>query len=102
VLVAAFASGREDLIADAMRDRLHQPYRSEVCPLLPKLLPLSDTEGILGVALSGAGPAVLILINSEERGKVVEARVRKILQGCEPVEILNCGLESQCAQMLGD
>ncbi|MFZ0661335.1 MAG: homoserine kinase, partial [Acidobacteriaceae bacterium] len=51
VLTAAFATGRGDLIAEAMRDRMHQPYRSKVCPLLPKLLPLSGAEGVLGVAL---------------------------------------------------
>jgi homoserine kinase len=102
VLTAAFASGRGDLIADAMCDRIHQPYRREACPLLPKLLPLSGTEGVLGVALSGAGPAVLVLIDSEERGKGVEERVREILQSDRPAEILHCGLEAQCVQMLGD
>jgi homoserine kinase len=43
VLTAAFATGRADLIAEAMRDRMHQPYRSNVCPLLPMLLPLSGS-----------------------------------------------------------
>ena len=102
VLTAAFAVGRGDLIADAMCDRMHQPYRSKVCPLLPKLLPLPGTEGVLGVALSGAGPAVLVLIDSEKHAEPVEVQIREFLRGSEPVEILRCGLESQCAQMLGD
>lgn len=99
VLTAAFAAGRADFIAEGMRDRMHQPYRSEVCALLPKLLPLSGTEGVLGVALSGAGPAVLILAESKDRASDVEERVREILGSGEQVEILRCGVESRCAQM---
>jgi homoserine kinase len=61
LLVAAFAKGRGDLLRVAMRDRLHQPYRSKVCPLLPLLLPMVDTPGVFGVSLSGAGPSVLLI-----------------------------------------
>ncbi len=64
LLVAAFAQGRGDLLRTAMRDRLHQPYRAKACPLLPLLLPLAEMAGdpaILGVALSGAGPSVLLV-----------------------------------------
>ena len=61
LLVSSFAQGRSDLLATAMHDRIHQPYRMEACPLLPRLLPLSGTSGILGVALSGAGPSVLFI-----------------------------------------
>jgi homoserine kinase len=64
LLVAAFAQGRGELLRTAMQDRLHQPYRAKACPLLPLLLPLADGEGdsgILGVALSGAGPSVLLI-----------------------------------------
>jgi homoserine kinase len=64
LLVAAFAQGRGDLLRTAMQDRLHQPYRAKACPLLPLLLPLiemTENPGILGVALSGAGPSVLLI-----------------------------------------
>jgi homoserine kinase len=62
LLVSAFALDRGDLLRTAMRDRIHQPYRMEACPLLPRLLPLAETTpGVLGVALSGAGPSVLII-----------------------------------------
>jgi homoserine kinase len=61
LLVSAFALGRGDLLATAMRDRIHQPYRIQACPLLGRLLPLSGTPGFLGVALSGAGPSVLMV-----------------------------------------
>lgn len=107
VLTAAFATGRADLIAEAMRDRMHQPYRSQVCPLLPKLLPLSGTEsvpgteGVLGVALSGAGPAVLVLIDSADHATAVEGRIREILGQFEPVSVLSCSLESQPAHIAG-
>jgi homoserine kinase len=64
LLVAAFAQGRGELLRAAMQDRLHQPYRAKACPLVPLLLPLSEVTGdsaILGVALSGAGPSVLLI-----------------------------------------
>jgi homoserine kinase len=64
LLVAAFAQGRGELLRIAMQDRFHQPYRAKACPLLPLLLPLAESSGnspILGVALSGAGPSVLLI-----------------------------------------
>ncbi len=62
MLVAAFTQGRADVLQRAMEDRLHQPYRSAACPLLGMLLPLAGRNGVLGVALSGAGPSVLLLV----------------------------------------
>ena len=62
LLVAAFSQGRGDLLRAAMQDRIHQPYRLKACPLLPLLLPLvEENPSILGVALSGAGPSVLLI-----------------------------------------
>jgi homoserine kinase len=61
LLVAAFAQGRSELLRTAMRDRIHQPYRAKACHLLPLLLSLTDYPGILGVALSGAGPSILLI-----------------------------------------
>jgi len=61
LLVSAFALDRGDLLKFAMQDRIHQPYRMEACPLLPLLLPLAHKPEFLGVALSGAGPSVLLI-----------------------------------------
>lgn len=97
LLTAAFASGRNDLLAEAMRDRMHQPYRREVCPLLPALLPLSGTDGVLGVALSGAGPGVLVLIDTEEHSDRVEGLLREAARLVGPVEVLRCNLEKRPA-----
>ena len=62
LLLAAFSQGRPDLLSVALDDRIHQPYRAPLCPLLPVLQPLAGTPGVLGVALSGAGPSVLIFL----------------------------------------
>jgi homoserine kinase len=63
MLIAAFVSGRTDLMAAALIDRIHQPYRARLCPLLPALEELVGQSGILGVALSGAGPSVLAFLD---------------------------------------
>jgi homoserine kinase len=76
LLVSAFAQGRGDLLRVAMQDRLHQPYRMEACPLLPLLLPLAGEPGILGVALSGAGPAVLLVVEAAFADAIVP-RIRE-------------------------
>lgn len=62
-LLAAFMQGRPDLLAPSLEDRLHQPYRAPLCPLLPILQELTGTPGILGAALSGAGPSVIVFLD---------------------------------------
>lgn len=97
LLTAAFARGEPALLANAMRDWLHQPYRVEVCPLLPKLLPLAGQSGIAGVALSGAGPAVLLLTVSEQAAHGAKALVSAVLEPSSDAELLPCELESRPA-----
>jgi len=86
VLGLAFAQARGDLLRLAMKDRIHQPYRAAICPLLPVLLPLMGEHGILGVALSGAGPAVLVVVDREESvvnaATAVQNRMRSELLIC--------------------
>jgi homoserine kinase len=76
LLVGAFAEGRGDLLRVGMEDRIHQPYRSQVCPLLPVLLPLAGSDGVLGVALSGAGPGVLLVVDSDASVEQVRGRIQ--------------------------
>lgn len=82
LLVAAFAQGRLDLLKSAMEDRMHQPYREEACPLLKALLPLKSEPWIAGMALSGAGPSVLVFLSKdatpEEKTKLLVAGGRGV------------------------
>ncbi|MDQ2834992.1 MAG: homoserine kinase [Acidobacteriota bacterium] len=74
LLVAAFTQNRPELLRIAMRDRIHQPYRMQACPLLPQLLPLLGTHPVLwGVALSGAGPSVLLIAPRSETNGLLPA-----------------------------
>ena len=86
LLALAFAQGRPDLLRLAMRDRIHQTHRATMCPLLPVLLPLVGEQGILGVALSGAGPAVLVIVDGEGHLAAASIAVQNQLVG----ELLIC------------
>ena len=72
LLLAAFTQGRPELLSAALEDRIHQPYRSALCPLLPCLQELKGKSGVLGAALSGAGPSVLIFL--DPRASLPKAR----------------------------
>jgi homoserine kinase len=88
LLGLAFAQGRGDLLRIAMIDRIHQPYRAAVCPMLPQLLPLAGRDGILGVALSGAGPAVLVVVEGEASLPRAAQTVRAALGSGMEAEII--------------
>ncbi len=60
-LMSQIVLGRSDGLREAMADRLHQPYRSELLPGLREILSMEDCPGLLGVALSGAGSTVVAL-----------------------------------------
>lgn len=97
LLIAAFATGRGDLLRVAMQDRMHQPFRGEICPLLPQLLPLAGMPGILGVALSGAGPSVLLLVEEASAMNDLRASVTARIDSTMPIDLIECGIESSPA-----
>jgi homoserine kinase len=87
LLLAAFTQGRHDLLVSALEDRIHQPHRAQLCPLLPCLQEISGKRGILGVALSGAGPSVIIFLDP----RVPAAKTRKAIAA----QLSNCGLPAE-------
>jgi homoserine kinase len=59
LLIAALATGTTSAFPTALEDRLHQPYRKNLVPGLEEILRLR-APGLLGCALSGAGPSILV------------------------------------------
>jgi homoserine kinase len=59
LLIAALATGTTSAFPAAFEDRLHQPYRYALVPGLEEMVKLR-APGLLGCALSGAGPSVLV------------------------------------------
>lgn len=87
LFTGAIAQQRYDMIWEAMRDRLHQPHRESLVPGLAAALALPRMPGLLGIALSGAGPSIVALAesNAEEIGQ----RIAKCFRVESTVRILD-------------
>lgn len=80
LLLAALFQGERHLLATALEDRIHQPYREQLCPLLPALRQFSLRDGVLGAVLSGAGPSVLIFLDSRAPAEKIMTRAESFLR----------------------
>lgn len=95
LFTAALAQRNYDLFWEAMCDQLHQPQRESLVPGLAEALALPKMEGLLGVALSGAGPSILALVT--DRADEIGARLascfkaHKIESTIRTVEVDNDG-----------
>ena len=63
LLVAALATGTKDVFPEALADRMHQPFRAAQVPGMEAILKLR-APGLLGCALSGAGPSILVFFET--------------------------------------
>lgn len=96
LLVAAMATGRVEHLATAMGDRLHQPYRARALfPWLDAVFTAARAAGALGVALSGAGPAVLALAREADAGGVAAAMAGALARAGRPgqARVVSAALE---------
>lgn len=102
LLGLAFAQNRGDLLRVATRDRIHQPYRASICPLLQPLLVLAGSNGILSASLSGAGPSVLVIVENDAQMAEAEAAIRRAVGNLEvellPTRFLPEGAAASCLQ----
>jgi homoserine kinase len=77
LLGAALASGSPELFAEALHDRLHEPYRAAGAPLLAAVrerLP----AGALGATLSGSGPSVIVWARAEDSSLCADELARRL------------------------
>lgn len=65
LLLAALQTGRLELLREAARDRLHQPYRAPLVPGMDEVLAEGESAGALACFLSGAGPTLLALVTGD-------------------------------------
>ena len=61
VLVGALGRGDRELIAMALRDRVHPPYREKLIPEYNKVKTAAEQCGAIAFCISGAGPTLLAL-----------------------------------------
>ncbi|WP_462417486.1 homoserine kinase [Kytococcus sp. Marseille-QA3725] len=61
LLVAALATGRVELLGEAMDDRLHQPYREALVPGVADIHRVARESGAAASCVSGAGPTLLVV-----------------------------------------
>src|SRR5262245_35048065 len=73
LFASALQNQRYDLLWEAMRDRLHQDQRASLVPGIKEALAIEKQEGLLGIALSGAGPSIIALVN--DNGKAIGNRI---------------------------
>ena len=101
LMVAALSSGRADLLAEATRDRLHQPYRVPLFPAGATLLDAAMHAGALGSFVSGAGPTVLALCASNSAvGAVSDALTSTARHEGVAGSLLRLGLSDQGAHVV--
>jgi homoserine kinase len=72
IVTEAFRQGDLDMLAEAMTDKLHQPYRIPLIPGAQAAMEAMKAAGASAVALSGAGPS-LIAFSTRREGAVGRA-----------------------------
>lgn len=73
LLVRGLESGRGEWIGAALQDRLHQPYRQGLIRGYEVVQSAAMGAGALGMAISGAGPTLLALVEPVNAAAVERA-----------------------------
>src|SRR4030095_5321431 len=95
LFTAALVQGRYELLWEAMHDRLHHTRTDSLVAGLAEVLALPKSPGLLGIALSGAGPSVVALVDDKDEaiGRNIAScfRAHKIRSTVRILEVDNDG-----------
>jgi homoserine kinase len=83
-LVAALAAGDLELLARSMDDRIVEPVRKSLIPKFDELKQASLAAGALGGGISGSGPSIFMLCETDE---VADDVLDAMVKACDPIGI---------------
>lgn len=87
VLPGAFARGDDTLLASALKDRLHQPYRSNLIPEYDAIKAIAAQNGCNAFCISGAGPTLLALTTNSGLAEDMAEEVKSLDHHWQIVEL---------------
>jgi homoserine kinase len=73
LLMQGLASGNRNWLKAALQDKVHQPYRKSLIPHFDAVEAAAIASGALGLVISGAGPTLLALADSQSASAVAAA-----------------------------
>ncbi|MFZ5943485.1 MAG: homoserine kinase [Bacillota bacterium] len=97
--VNAMLTGDLSMLKTAMEDKLHQPYRSVLIPGLKELLLKVNEIDVLGAAISGAGPSILVF-HEKNKNKDINLLVDILKEHGTRAELYNLEPVSEGAEIL--
>ncbi|HAV77135.1 MAG TPA: homoserine kinase [Anaerolineae bacterium] len=98
LVTEAFRRGDLSLLGEAMRDKLHQPYRLKLIPGAQAAMDAAKDAGAGAVALSGAGPSVIAFSSKAEAG-IDESMKRAFQKAGLAIRIFKLGISGQGAEI---
>ena len=101
MLIQAVNTHDEKLMKIALDDRLHQQYREKLIPGLVEIKEaLKHEDNVLGVVISGAGPAVLVISHGNNLNKIRETVSKVWLDMNVKSKILTLQVEEHGAKVI--
>ncbi len=85
LLCSAFALGKYDLLTEATKDAVHQPYRLDLIPGARQLFEISNNLGAYATFISGAGSTILSIIKTNDRN--YKAKIEQAINQNEQTKV---------------
>jgi len=101
LLVHALHCGDYELLKPALRDALHQPYRSSLLPGFSEALYAAMKAGALGAALSGSG-STLIALCAKTPARIAQAMAHQFITQGIACRTLVTEISATGAEVLDD
>ena len=71
LMINAIYTSDDKLLKLSMQDKLHQPYRMKLVPGLDEIMQnIKHYDNVIGAALSGAGPGIIIITNDSSTDEI--------------------------------
>lgn len=101
-LVTAMLTGRSELLASAMADSLHQPYRKTLVPGMEGVFAAAREGGAYAAALCGSGPSVVAVSPPEQASSVGRKMVAAFEASGSRARFLQVRVDEDGATRLSD
>jgi homoserine kinase len=89
LLLSAVMNKDEEAMQEALLDRLHEPYRLQLCPELGTVRKLLSHMPVLGTTLSGAGSSIMVTVGQRHKGQVLEVLKDWAASQPQPCDVLD-------------